>query len=245
MQPAFQFLKVGEVRPRGWLLDQLRNDVTRGYAPILDKLTNRVEIAAFDSRRKSDLARPKIGEVWWNGETTGNWLDGLIRMACLANETGAMARVDGLVAQVLAMQDDDGYLGAYPRGRRYESPIAEKNGELWVQACLLRGLLAYYELTGREDVFAAVTRAAMLTISQYGRERPYWNQRISRGGPGHNLMFVDVCEWFYRLPQDIRYVEFARFLYDTYNEREDVFESDTLLRNLADADKLLQGHAAH
>ena len=245
--PQFQFLPAGEVKPRGWLLEQIRNDVKNGFTPVLDKLTTTYcNLSTFDTRKKEDMEKPKIGGVWWAGEITGNWLDGYIRMAYLADDPEAKARVDELVAKVLAMQEDDGYLGAYPRGLRYQSPLgAPNNGELWAQACLLRGLLAYYELTGRKDVLAAVQRAVDLTLSKYGKDRPYWPEAIPRGGPAHSLMFVDICEYLYRITGEKRYADFAQFLYDGYNVPKDVFDSDILLRNLAQPEKLFVGHCAH
>jgi len=114
----FQFMKVGEVQPRGWLLEQIHTDATQGYGPVLDKLTDRCEVPVFDSRNKSALVKPKIGEVWWNGETTGNWLDGLIRTAYLSGDAAAKRQVDGIVARILAMQEEDGYLGTYPKASR-------------------------------------------------------------------------------------------------------------------------------
>ncbi|MFA6546790.1 MAG: beta-L-arabinofuranosidase domain-containing protein [Limisphaerales bacterium] len=241
----FQFLRVGEVRPRGWLLDQIRMDVTNGYAPWLDRLTDRIEPAIFDSRNRTELVKPKIGGDWWNGETTGNWLDGFIRAAYLSGDAAAKRRVDELVMQMLAMQDADGYLGIYPKARRFESPVVTQNAEFWTQACLFRGLLAYHELTGRQDVFVAVERATKLMISKYGPDRPYWAKRIIRGGPGHNIMFVDVCEWMHRLTGDRGYVEFARFIYDGYCEPADVRENDVQLRNLSDLSRGFHGHGAH
>jgi hypothetical protein len=100
-------------------------------------------------------------------------------------------------------------------------------------------------VTGRSDVLEAVEKAARLSISRYDESRPYWRERIPRGGPPHNLMFVDICEWLYRLTKDSAYVDFARFLYDSYNKPDDVFESDCLLRNLSDKDKLFNGHGVH
>lgn len=241
----FQFLKIGEVQPRGWLLDQIRMDATNGYGPVLDKLTDRIEITTFDSRNKTELAKPKIGGDWWNGETTGNWFDGLVRTAYLSGDAAAKMRVDKLAAQFLAMQDTDGYLGIYPRAKRFESPVVTQNGEFWTQACLYRGLLAYHELTGRAEVLAAVQRATKLMMSKYGPSKPYWARRIMRGGPGHNIMFVDVCEWLYRLTGDPSYVAFARFLYDGYCEPMDVRENDVQLRNLSDLSKPFHGHGAH
>ena len=242
---AFQFMRIGEVQPRGWLLDQIRTDVTEGYGPWLDQMTDRIEPTVFDSRNKTELVMPKIGGDWWNGETTGNWLDGLIRTAYLSGDPAARRRVDEIVARILAMQDTDGYLGIYPKAKRFESPVVTQNGELWTQACLFRGLLAYHELTGRPEVLVAVERATKLMISQYGPDRPYWAKRIVRGGPGHNIMFVDVCEWLHRLTGDPRYVAFARFLYDGYCVPTDVRENDVQLRHLSDPNRPFHGHGAH
>jgi hypothetical protein len=244
---AFQFLRMGEVQPRGWLLEQIRMDATNGYGPLLDKLTDRCEVPVFDCRHKSALTKPKVGEVWWNGETTGNWLDGLIRTAYLSGDAAAKNQVDAMVARILAMQEEDGYLGTYPKALRYEQPVTAQNGELWSQTCLFRGLLAYYEFTGRRDVLEAVQRAAQLTISKYGPGRPYWNEGGvgAGGGPGHDLMFVDVCEWLYRLTGDRSFVEFARFLYDGYSALTDLREADIQLSHLDDMSQLFAGHGAH
>ena len=244
---AFQFLRIGEVQPRGWLLEQICMDATNGYGRVLDRLTERIELPVFDTAKKTVLVKPKIGEVWWNGETTGNWLDGLIRTAYLSGDAAARRQVDELVARILAMQEPDGYLGTYPKALRYESPVTAKNGELWSQTCLFRGLLAYHELTGRRDVLEAVGRAAQLMLSQYNPARPYWKEGSvgGGGGPGHDLMFVDVCEWLYRLTGDKSYVAFAQFLYDGYSELVDLREYDIQLRRLADMSQLFAGHGAH
>lgn len=243
----FQFMKAGEVQPRGWLLEQIRTDATQGYGPVLDKLTDRCDIPVFDSLHKSELAKPKLGEVWWNGETTGNWLDGLIRTAYLSGDATAKKQVDGFVTRILAMQEEDGYLGTYPKALRYEQPVTNKNGELWSQTCLFRGLLAYYEFTGRSEVLDAVRRASKLMISKYGPDRPYWKEGAvgAGGGPGHDIMFVDVCEWLHRLTGDKSYVEFSKFLYDGYSELVEIREHDIQLRHLANMDERFEGHGAH
>jgi hypothetical protein len=58
-------------------------------------------------------------------------------------------------------------------------------------------------------------------------------------------MFVDVCEYMYRLTGEQRYIDFAQFLYDGYNVPVNVFDSDILIRNLEKPEKLFVGHAAH
>ena len=243
----FKFLPVGEVKPQGWLLNQLQADLQNGFTPILDLLTPETcNLSTFDTASKTDFEIPKIGGVWWNAETTGNWLDGFIRMAYLTNNAKQIKRVDDIVLQIVNMQEADGYLGSYPKSLRYQSPIGiPNNGELWAQACLFRGLLAYYELTGNKSVFNSVKRAIDLTMSMYGKNRPYWPKEIPRGGPPHSLMFVDVCEYMHRISGEKRYVDFAQFLYDSYNDATSVIEADILIKNLIQTNKLFNGHAAH
>jgi len=241
----FKFLRIGDVQPRGWLLEQIRMDMTNGYGPVMDKMTYRIELPIFDSSKKTELIKPKIGAPWWNGETTGIWVDGLIRAAYLSGDEASKKRADEIVAQILAMQDTDGYIGIYPKAMRFASPIDAQSGELWTQACLYRGLLAYYELTGREDVLNAVQKATKLVLSKYGPDRPYWRDSVGRGGPPHSLMFIDVCEWLYRLTGDQSYVAFVKFMYDGYNAIPEVREFDSLLKNLNDLNKPFNGHGAH
>ncbi len=240
----FQLLRLGEVQPRGWLQKQLEAEAAEGFGPRLDQLTTngkaKVDLDTFDSGKKAEMEKS-----WWNGETTGNWLDSLVRLAYLSGDPSAKKRADDVVAKILSFQEKDGYLGMYPGAVRYQQPISGQNGELWTQACLFKGLLAYYELTGRQDVLEAVQRAAKLSMSKYGKDRPYWGARVVRGGPGHDFMFVDVCEWLYRLTGDRSYVDFSQFLYDSYHDRKDVFDTDLRLESLSDSGRLFEKHGAH
>lgn len=242
--PYFTPLSVGEVRPQGWLKTQLEQDMISGYLPHLPELTDYVTLETFNAAAKESMYKPPIGAVWWSGEQTGCWLEGYIMTAYFSENTEAMQAVDQLVDQALSYQEADGYLGVYDRDSRFQQPIGLVNGELWAQTALFRGLLAYYELTGRQDVYDAVKKAVDLSISKYAGLK-YWPNKIPRGGAPHSLMFVDICEWFYRTTGDSEYLDFAQELYDEYNNRNSVFEYDTLLKNLADEEKLFNGHGVH
>lgn len=239
-EPAFKFLRTGEVMPGGWLKTQMQKDIAKGYARHLPQLTDRCHLDVFDVRNADSIKTGSgglKGHIWWDGETTGNWLDGFVRIAWLSGNKKAMKEADEMVKTILSFQEKDGYLGTYPKNRRYESPLGsinENNGELWSQACLFRGLIGYYELTGKSKVLEAVEKATLLTISMYNKNRPFWSTAIGETGPGHCMMFIDVCEQLSRITGKRLYLDFIQFMYDSWNELGDKTKgnADQLLRQL-------------
>ena len=170
---ALSPLRLGEVKPEGWLRAQLERDLVSGYHGHLDallqdprshKLLLQPENDDFVTRAFNKDCRhdaqgrtiPPGAHSWWDGEMIGDWHDALIRAAFLTGEPQARARADRYVAAILKSQDEDGYIGIYPQGFRYH--FAGTDAELWTQRCVLLGLLAYYEFTDRKDVLDAVER---------------------------------------------------------------------------------------
>src|SRR5512143_2946980 len=97
-------LPLGAVRPRGWLLAQLRRDLEHGFASQLDALTPHAARDPFRERMgSSDDFR-----AWWDAETRGNWLWGYVMMASLAGLPAHEERVHALVRDLLATRDPDG-----------------------------------------------------------------------------------------------------------------------------------------
>ncbi len=233
---VFSRLPFGAVRPEGWLRAQMLQDLDGGFAGRLDRLSTEVSSGIFttarNSRQAMNLAN-QDGVPWWNGESEGNWRAGHMMLAGLTGEPDAMARAGDYVAVILASQDPDGYLGAYAPDLRYT-----REGDLWTQTCLLRGLLAWAELTHSAPVLRAVERAARTTM------------RALRQAPGaytwkenHDLMFVDVMESLYEHTGDATYPEFALWLYDTWNAA--VPRTDTSLQTLLDPDARWSDHGVH
>lgn len=247
---GFEFLRTGEIQPSGWLKTQMEQDISTGYARYLLQLTDRCHLDIYDMENADSIrigSGGNRGAIWWDGETTGNWMDGYIRMAYLSGNQEAIKEAGEMVKKILNFQEKNGYLGAYPQKLRYESPSGANNGELWSMACLYRGLIGYFELTGDKEALEAVERAVALTISRYNKNRPYWSVALGRGGSGHNKMFTDVCAQLYRITGKQLYQDFIKFLYDSWNDVGDQTqgEADALLRNLENPDLLLQCHGAH
>ncbi len=214
---AFSPLRFGSVKPRGWILEQMRRDLRDGFAGHLDELCREASSDIFGANRNQP-GKPNSGNqnanAWWNGETEGNWRCGHIMLACLTGEPEAMAKAKVYIDHILAAQDVDGYLGVYSPELRYKN-----TGELWGQACLFRGLLAYVEATGDEKVFAAVKRATDCTIAGYaGRE-------IAFGSCHHDFMYTAVLEVLYAKTGDKKYLDFGLRLYHEYPGLKAFFEN--------------------
>ena len=241
--PAFEWLPLGQVKPTGWIRQQMLTDLHEGFAGHLDELCHEASSGIFTDHRNSAHSQNSVNienNNWWNGETEGNWRNGQLMMAFLAEDPASMAKAKTFVDRILASQDTDGYLGVFAPDIRFT-----RAGELWTQACLFRGLLAYYEFTGDRRVFDAVRRAVDLTIGRFSQQSapiPF-DYTISGQGLSHDLMFSDVAEWLYAQTGDVRYRDFTVLLYETLSR--DTPGADTSLSSLLKPDQPFVNHGAN
>jgi len=228
------------------MLEQMRRDLEEGFAGRLDQLTER---AAHDLFRER-IASSEDSRAWWDAETRGNWLWGYVMMAHLAGVREHEARAGALVAELLATQDADGYVGIYAPGARFEHADGE-NGELWAQSRALLPIIAHGEATGDARALQAVRRAADLTLRRYPEGRPYFRrgsrrERDALTGLTHGLCYLDVLEWLHTRTGERAYAEAGVRLYDEFSRMPLPFPNDDFaLPNLADAKHHLGGHVVH
>ncbi len=230
--PVFTWLPMGEVKPAGWIKEQMTRDLSKGFAGRLDELCPEASSDIFGSHRNSGSAENNRNSAkinWWNGETEGNWRSGFLMMAYLAGDKEAMRKADEYVRHILAAQDEDGYLGVFGPDMRFSAA-----GDLWTQACLLRGLLAYAELAGDERVHKAVLRAADLTVSTMGAGKTPLASGPGGYGQSHDLMISDVMEKLFDQTGDVKYRDFMLSFYEEMSQT--ARNADTNLRNLLDLD---------
>jgi hypothetical protein len=234
IQPEMQLLRFGEIRPHGWLREQMRRDLESGFAGHMQEIaSNTANSDIFTTGRKQPNKLSTAGtQGWWNGETEGNWRSGNTMMTLLAGTPEQRAALDACIVKLLKFQDSDGYMGIYVPESRWK--CTGDSGELWTQACLFRGLIAYYEATGNATVLDAVERAVQLTIRSYG------TGNFSDGQ--HSLMFVDVTERLYDLTGNPIYRDFGlRLCRDMLRTGRGLAE-DMTLSNLLDPTHFYSGH---
>ena len=243
-------LSLREIMAEGWIKRQMERDFEIGFTGYLDSLTHFADIKIFGDQRilgyKTDEEGNKafIRQSWWAAETTAVWLDGLIRNAYLTGNKTAIHKVRSYIDYVMDHQTEAGYIGIYLPEVRFNHTL--ENAELWAQTCIFRVMLAYYEFTGNQEVLDAVIRAVNLTMQHYGQGYSYFHVKEQLGGLSHGLMFVDICEWLFRLTGNKKYVPFAEFLYSDYSKHFDNKRlGDTRLDYLLNPDKPYVGHTPH
>ncbi len=218
VSPVFTWLRMGDVKPAGWLKEQMVRDLHSGTAGSLDRICSEAggdifvtgQINPVKAREIStrENITPEDQKNWWDGETEGNWRAGFIMLAYLSEDPVSMRKADEFVERALSHQGDDGYLGIYSKELRYR-----RQGDLWTQACLLRGLLAYAELTRGEKVLKAVVRCADAIRDAYA---PGKYALICT--ESHDWMILDVFERLYDVTGDKSYRDFSVHCYETWSQ---------------------------
>src|SRR5919202_784701 len=132
-------LPLGQIRPRGWLLDQLRLQ-DNGLSGHLDEFW------------------PDVAESGWIGgkaegwERGPYWLDGVVPLAFLLDDAALKGKVQHWVDYILEHQHADGWLGPVHDSRYgYEY-------DPWPVYVALKALIQYYEATQDRRVIAAMQR---------------------------------------------------------------------------------------
>jgi len=256
IKEAYQPLPFGAVKPQGWLLQQLQQNLA-GFTGHLDSLVPDLILKddIYGKQRLTKNVKSKdvgalgvegdwqVQFLWWNSETQGNWLDGYIRSAILANDSYHLARVKKFIDYLLSTQDADGYLGIYDKDLRYQ--FDNENGELWAKTTMLRGLLAWYDYTQDRNVLTAIERAVENTLQHYpiNASRPFYSLKPDVGGLSHGLTFTDVLESLYRITGKQAYLDYALFCYKDFSQH--ILNEDAQYKKLMDVSLPLKGHGVH
>ncbi|MDD4773392.1 MAG: glycoside hydrolase family 127 protein [Eubacteriales bacterium] len=139
LKNTFEFAPIKSVKPRGWLLGQLRIQAD-GLSGNLDKFW------------------PPIADSKWigggqdNWEIVPYWLDGFIPLACLLDDADMMSRAGRYVDKILEGQCEDGWICPCAANERY-------NYDLWALFLILKALTVFHDATGDERIEPAVSRA--------------------------------------------------------------------------------------
>lgn len=253
----FKSLPFGSIKPSGWLKEQMQKDIA-GFVGNLDQIVPELINDPIYGKgrlqrhsKAKDLGNNKEGDAagdeqykWWNSETQSNWWDGYLRNVFLLDDKKGIEKAGKYVENILATQDEDGYIGIYDKELRYK--FNSENGELWSKASLYRGLLAYYEYTQDKKVFKAVERAVENVMQNYPikASSPFSSGTSFNGGVSHGLTFTDVLERMFFHTKDEKFRQYALFLYQDFSNTWQS-EADVQLKNILDLNYKLKSHGVH
>lgn len=152
--PAFTPLRLGAIRPTGWLARQLRIQA--------DGLTGHL-----------DEFWPDVGRSQWFGgsaegwERAPYWLDGAIPLAWLLDDGPMKARLTKYVDFIVSHQRPDGWYGPYP-----EDAVA-KRYDMWAILLANKVMALYHEATGDARALDAVVRSLRAMLAGLDRTPLY------------------------------------------------------------------------
>lgn len=199
---AVRPLEPGSVHVAGWLGGRINQNVANRLA-VVDTVPL---LAGF---------KQKPGSHPWIGEHVGKWLHAATLAWAYTGDAALRRKLDGVVAELIAAQEPDGYLGTYVPGKRlglYEGA----DWDVWSHKYNLLGLLTYYRYTGSEPALQAARRIGDLLIATFPAQRS-----INAAGTHLGMAATSVLEpvvLLYRLTGDERYLAFARYIVTAYDE---------------------------
>jgi len=250
---TFVSLRLGEVKPEGWIKNQMVRDISSGYISVYDSLQPSLKLNVFGFKKAKNYSIDKDGnwetrrETWWPGEHEGFFADLVTRNAFLTDYQPWIKKSGQLIDNVLKAQDPSGYIGIYDEECRLDN-ILNENGELWTQSRMINAILAYYEFTGNVKYLKAAKRAVDYTIERYEKSgKTYFQQpKPNGGGLTHGLTFVETLEWLHKITGDKKYVRFGLWLYTDYSKAEAKLTNiDCQLGCLLDNNRLFKEHSVH
>src|SRR6056297_2825186 len=241
----YRILNAGEIKPKGWIKEQLFRDLTDGYIGQFDKVHSTVTHNLFVKQNRRSEKQFKIVKEWWSGEHEGYWKDAVIRMAFLTGNEEYIKQAKKWIDDIIENTGEDGYIGIYENCDEPTCRFNHKkgNGELWATSRILMAILAYYEYTGEHKALSAAEKAAKLIIHEY-QDKNYFSKTSKGGGVSHGIGFFENLEWLYRITGDDIYLQAAIKLYSDFN-KVDVRDDDLQTSNLLKEDLLFKSHGAH
>ncbi|WP_076346433.1 glycoside hydrolase family 127 protein [Paludisphaera borealis] len=159
--------------------------------------------------------RKKPGSHPWIGEHIGKWLHAAT-LAWVNNGDPALKdKLDKVVAELVACQEPDGYLGTYVPEKRF-GLYQEADWDVWSHKYNLIGLLTYHQYTGSQPALDACRRMANLLASTFPAKRS-----ILAAGTQVGMASTSVLEpivLLYRFTGEARYLDFARYIVKSWDE---------------------------
>ena len=176
---------------------------------LIAPAANPAMLAMFADRDR----KPYRDQMPWAGEFAGKYLTSAVQILRLTGDPTLKRHLKAFVAQLIAHQDADGYLGPWPHRHRltgYAPNVANKRGatwDAWGHYHAMLGLLLWYEESRDSQVLRCVEAMAALLGRKFGgKKRP---RLVDTGSTEMNLAPVHVLCLLHRQTGQDRYLALA------------------------------------
>jgi len=141
---------------------------------------------------------PTPNLVPWAGEFVGKYLISAIQALRMTDNPALKKQVAEVVAELIASQANDGYLGPFPKAIRLKA-----NWDLWGHYHCMEALLMWHDDTGDEAALTACRRAADLICRTF-LEQPL--RVVDAGSHEMNMAVIHGLGQLYRHTGEARYL---------------------------------------
>ncbi len=140
--------------------------------------------------------------VPWAGEFVGKYLISAVQALRMSDDPRLRQQVSNVVAELIATQADDGYLGPFPKDIRLL-----KNWDLWGHYHAVQALLLWHEYSGDPAALAAGRKAGDLVCNTYLDT----GKRVFDAGDSEmNMSILTAMALLHRVTGEPRYLRMAR-----------------------------------
>ena len=202
------------------MIDGFMDDYIRGVTEQWLLVAPRANPAMLEMFRDRD-APPLRQMVPWAGEFAGKYLTGAVQVLRVTRDRRLRAWLKEFVPLLIGFQDEDGYLGPWPKSCRLTNTNSEgqRTWDTWSHYHLMLGLMLWHKETGDRDALTSAIRIADLICRKYlGRKK---TRLVDTGSTEMNLAPVHTLCILYRKTRDERYLEMALQIVDEFAAEED------------------------
>jgi DUF1680 family protein len=203
VQPAMRSVHGAQYQLQGFVQQRLCNNLEHWLLSAPD--ANPAMLQMFRDRDR----QPRRDLVPWAGEFAGKYLTSAVFALRLSQDERLRAYVSAFVRDLIATQDEDGYLGPAPRDQRLTGKTLAGDAlwDIWGHYHCMLGLLLWHQDTSDPAALAACCKAADLLCKRflYGGE-----QVISAGAEEMNQSIAHVLCLLYEQTGREDYLRLAR-----------------------------------
>ena len=153
--------------------------------------------------------QPQRDMVPWAGEFAGKYLTSGVQILRLTGDAVLRRQLAGFVAQFIALQDEDGYLGPWSKACRLTGKNSRGGGtwDAWGHYHAMLGLLLWHEDTGDRAALECAARIGDLLCHKFLGQRRRGRRLVDTGSTEMNLAPVHGLALLYRRTKQERYLQ--------------------------------------